>query len=50
MHFGLAEEVSPSLSLEPTSLGEAPLAAGARSHFFPHTSSDLFGDGPAGYR
>ena len=45
-----AEGVFPSPSLELTCLGEAPLAAGARSHFFPHTSSGLFGGGPAGYR
>ena len=48
--FGPAEGVFTSPSLEPTCLGEAPLAAGARSCFFPHTSSGLFGGGPAGYR
>ena len=31
-------------------LGEAPSAVEARFHFFPHTSSGLFGGGPAGYR
>ena len=44
------EGVWSSPSLEPTCLGEAPLAAGACSHIFPHTSSGLFGGGPAGYR
>ena len=44
------EGVLPSPSLEPTCLGEAPSAAGVHSHFFPHTSSGLFGGGPAGYR
>ena len=39
-----------SPSPEPTCLGEAPLAAGAQSHFFAHTSSGLFEGGPAGYR
>ena len=48
--LSLAEGVLSSPSLELTCLGEAPLAAGACSHFFPHTSSGLFGDGPAGYR
>ena len=48
--FGPAEGVLTSHSLELTCLGEAPLAAGAHSHFFPHTSSGLFGGGPAGYR
>ena len=42
--------VLPLPSLEPTCLGEAPLAAGARSHFFPHISSGLSGGGPADYR
>ena len=32
--FGPAVRVLSSPSLEPTCLGEAPLAAGARSHFF----------------
>ena len=32
--LGLAEGVLSSPSLEPTCLGEAPLAAGARSNFF----------------
>ena len=45
-----AEGVLSSPSLELTCLGEAPSAAGACSHFFPHTSSGLFGGGPAGYR
>ena len=49
-HFGLVEGVLTSPSLEPTCLGEAPSAAGAHSHFFPHTSSGLSGGGPAGYR
>ena len=44
------EEVLPSPSLELICLGEAPLAAGARSHFFPHISSGLSGGGPAGHR
>ena len=44
------EGVLPLLSLEPTCLGEAPLAAGAHSHFFSHTSNGLFGGGPADYR
>ena len=48
--LGLTEVVLHLPSLEPTCLGEAPLAAGARFHFFPHTSSGLFGGGPAGYR
>ena len=48
--FGPAEGVLTSPSLEPTCLGEAPLAAGARSYFFPHTSSGPFEGGPAGYR
>ena len=48
--FSLAEGVLTSPSLEPTCLGEAPLAAGACSHFFPHTSSGPFEGGPAGYR
>ena len=49
-HFGQVEGVLSSPSLEPICLGEAPLAARAHSHFFPHTSSGLFGGGPAGYR
>ena len=49
-HLSLTEGVLPLPSLEPTCLGEAPSAAGARSHFFPHTSNDLFEGGPAGYR
>ena len=48
--FGLTEEVLTSPSLELTCLGEAPSAAGAHSHFIPHTSSGLFEGGPAGYR
>ena len=48
--LGPAEGVLSSPSLEPTCLGEAPSAAGAHSPFFPHTSSGLFGGGPAGYR
>ena len=44
------EGVLPSPSLEPTCLGEAPSAAGACSHFFPHTSNGLFGAGLADYR
>ena len=48
--LGSTEGVLPSPSLEPTCLGEAPLAAGARSHFFPHISSGLSGGGPADYR
>ena len=50
MCLGLMEGVSPSPSLELTCFGEAPLATGAHSHFFPHTFSGLFGGGPAGYR
>ena len=49
-HLGLTERVLPLPSLEPTCLGEAPSAAGAHSHFYPHTSSGLFGGGPAGYK
>ena len=45
-----AEGVLSSPSPEPTCLGEASLAAGARSHLFPHTSSGLFEGDPAGYR
>ena len=45
-----AEGVLPLLSLELTCLGEAPLAAGAHSHFFPHTSNGPSGGGLAGYR
>ena len=48
--LGSAEGVSPSPSLEPTCLGEAPLAAGTHSHFFPHTSNGPSRGGPAGYR
>ena len=48
--LSLTEGVLLFPSLEPTCLGEAPLAAGARSHFFPHISSGLSGDGPADYR
>ena len=48
--FSPAKGVLTSPSLALTCLGEAPLAAGAQSHFFPHTSSGLFEDGPAGYR
>ena len=48
--LGPMEGVLPLPSLEPTCLGEAPLAAGARSHFFPHISSGLSGGGPADYR
>ena len=48
--FGPVEEVLTSPSLELTCLGEAPLAAGACSHFFPHTSSGPLEGGPAGYR
>ena len=32
--FGPPKACLPLLSLEPTCFGEAPLAAGARSHFF----------------
>ena len=49
-HSGPAEGVLSSPSPELTCLGEAPSAAGARSHFFPHTSSGLFEGDPAGYR
>ena len=48
--FSPAEGVLSSPSLEPTCLGEAPSAARAHSHFFPHISSGLFAGGPAGYR
>ena len=48
--LGPMEGVLPSPSLELTCLGEAPLAAGACSHFFPHISSGPSGGGPAGYR
>ena len=50
MCFNLVEGVLSSPSLEPTCLGEAPLAAGVQSHFFPHTSSCPSEGGPAGYR
>ena len=43
--LGLPEGVLTSPSLEPTCFGVAPLAAGVRSHFFPHISSGLSGDG-----
>ena len=48
--FGLPEVFLPLPSLEPTCFGEAPLAAGARSHFFPHTSNGPFGGDPVDYR
>ena len=48
--LGLTVGVLPLPSLESTCLGEAPLAAGAHSHFFPRISSGLSGDGLAGYR
>ena len=50
MWFDPAEGVLTSPSMEPTCLGEAPSAAGAQSHFFPHISSGPFEGGPAGYR
>ena len=49
-HLSLTEGVLPLPSLELTCLGEAPLAAGARSHFFSNISSGLSGGGLAGYR
>ena len=48
--LSLTKGVLPLPFLEPTCLGEAPLAAGAHSHFFLHTSSGLSGGGPADYR
>ena len=48
--LGPVEGVLSLSSLEPTCLGEAPSAAGACFHFFPHTSSGLFGGGSTGYR
>ena len=48
--FGPPEAFLPSPSLEPTCFGEAPLAAGAHSHFFPHTSNGPSGGGPVDYR
>ena len=48
--FGPSEAFLPSLSLELTCFGEAPLAARACSHFFPHTSSGPFGGDPVDYR
>ena len=48
--LGLMVEVLPLPSLEPTCFGEALLAAGTHSHFFPHTSNGPFGGGPADYR
>ena len=50
MWFDLAEGVLALPSLELTCLGEAPLAAGAQSYFFPHISNGPFEDDPAGYR
>ena len=50
MWFDPAEGVLASPSLEPTCLGEAPLAAAAQSHFSPHISSGPFEDDTAGYR
>ena len=50
MWFDPAEGVLTLPSLELTCLGEAPSAAGAQSHFFPHISSGPFEGGPAGYR
>ena len=48
--FGPLEAFLPLPSLEPTCFGEAPSAAGAHSHFFPHTSNGPSGGGPANYR
>ena len=50
MQLDLAERVLALPSLELTCFGEVPLAAGAQSHFFPHISSNLFGDDLAYYR
>ena len=50
MQLNLAERVLALLSLELTCFGEASLAVGAQSCFFPQTSSDLFGDVLAYYK
>ena len=50
MLFDLAEGVLVSPSPKLTCFGEAPLAAGAQSHFFPHISNGPFEDDLAGYR
>ena len=50
MWFNLAEGVLVLPSLELTCFREAPLAAGAQSHFFPHISNGPFEDDLAGYR
>ena len=48
--FYLAEGILVLPSPEPTCFGEAPLAAGAQSHFFPHISNGPFEGDLAGYR
>ena len=50
VRFGLPGVLLPSPSLEPTFFEEAPLAVGACSHFFPHTSNGPSGGGPVDYR
>ena len=50
MSFDLAERALASPSLELTCFGEAPLAVGAWSHFFPHISNGPFEDDLARYR
>ena len=50
MLVDLAERVLALPSLEPTCFGEAPLAVGAQSCFFPHISNGPFEDDLACYR
>ena len=50
MWFDVAEGVLALPSLEPTCFEEAPSAAGAWSHFFPHIFNGPFEDDLAGYR